>query len=142
MSESRTFKIESKAQIANSGIGTYLQGLDYGKPWMVIVKPWQDKRSLEQNALMWAMLTDISQQVTWFDHKLSPENWKDVFTAALYGQKGVPGINGELVMLGARTSKLSIKKMGELIDIMNVFGIAKEVKWSAPDYYDEQGYVK
>lgn len=45
------FKIENRGQIANSGIGKYLQGLDYEKPWMVEIKPWTEKRRTKQNNL-------------------------------------------------------------------------------------------
>ena len=51
-------------------------------------------RSLEQNAAMWAMLGDVSKQVNWYGQKLTPEEWKDVFSASLKGQKAVPGIIG------------------------------------------------
>lgn len=44
-------------------------------------------RTLEQNARMWATLTDISKQVEWHGLKLTNEEWKHVFTATLKGQK-------------------------------------------------------
>jgi len=58
-------------------------------------------RSTEQNARMWAMLTDVSRQVVWYGQKLQPEEWKDVFSASLNRQKVVPGIDGGFVVLGA-----------------------------------------
>ena len=36
----------------------------------------REKRSNEQNRLMWAALSDISRQVDWYGEKLSPEDWK------------------------------------------------------------------
>lgn len=92
-------------------------------------------RSLDQNAKMWAMLTDISRQVIWHGQKLSPEEWKDMITAALKNQKVVPGIDGGFVVLGAHTSKMSIKEMIDVIDFAYAFGSHQNppVKWSEPD---------
>ena len=39
----------------------------------VVVSEYRDKRSLEQNAAMWSALTELSQQVDWYGHKLTPE---------------------------------------------------------------------
>ena len=136
------FKIENKGQIPMDRISTYLEGLDYSKPHVVRIEPWTEPRNLDQNALMWAMLTDISNQVEWHGEKMSTNSWKAVFSAAVFNQKTVPGINGELVVIGVSTSKLSKKRMSDLIEIMNVFGIEHNVKWTAPDYYDDEGFVK
>ena len=43
------------------------------------------RRSLDQNALMWSLLGQISKQVDWYGQKLSSEDWKDVLTASLRG---------------------------------------------------------
>ena len=40
-------------------------------------------RSSEQNARLWAILGDVSEQVEWYGRKLSSEDWKHVFTASL-----------------------------------------------------------
>ena len=89
-------------------------------------------RSLDQNSKMWAMLTDISRQVEWYGEKLSPENWKDMITAALNRQKVVPGIEGGFVALGSRTSKMSIREMIDVIDFAYAFGADKDIKWTDP----------
>ena len=59
-----------------------------GHRMVLEVRP--ETRSLEQNKRLWAMLTDISNQVDWYGQKLTPEEWKDCFTAALKKQKVVP----------------------------------------------------
>jgi hypothetical protein len=89
-------------------------------------------RTLEQNARMWAMLGDVSTQVDWHGQKLQPEEWKDVFTAALKKQRAVPGIDGGFVILGARTSKMNKRDMGELMELMEAFGAERCVVWSDP----------
>lgn len=88
-------------------------------------------RSLEQNRLMWANLEDIAQQVIWHGLKLDKYEWKDVLTAGLKKQKIVPGIEGGFVVIGARTSNMSIAEMNELIELATMFGAQQGVKFRA-----------
>ncbi len=103
-----------------------LQG---SRRWVLSIKP--ETRSLQQNARLWAMLTDISEQVEWYGRKLSPENWKHVFTAALKKQDVVPGLDGGFVVLGLSTSKMTVGEMADLQTLMEAFGAEKGVKFSA-----------
>lgn len=86
-------------------------------------------RSLEQNAMLWAVLNDISKQVEWYGQSLTDYEWKDVLTAALKKEKVVPGINGGFVVLGQRTSKMSKKEFTELLEIAYAFGAQQGVKF-------------
>ena len=88
-------------------------------------------RSLEQNRMMWANLEDIAQQVVWYGVKLTKDEWKDVLTAALKKQKVVPGIEGGFVVIGARTSTMSVAEMTELIELSTAFGTQQGVKFRA-----------
>jgi hypothetical protein len=94
-------------------------------------------RSLAQNARLWAMLTDISKQVDWYGRKLSPEEWKHVFSAALKKQDVVPGLDGGFVVLGLSTSKMTRTEMCDLQTLMEAFGVEHSVKFSAPEYIDQ-----
>ena len=80
---------------------------------------------------MWANLEDIAQQVTWYGVKLTKDEWKDVLTAALKKQKVVPGIEGGFVVIGARTSKMTVPEMTELIELSTAFGTQQGVKFRA-----------
>jgi len=80
---------------------------------------------------MWANLEDIAQQVVWYGQKLDKQEWKDVLTAGLKKQKIVPGIEGGFVVIGARTSKMSIAEMNELIELATMFGAQQGVKFRA-----------
>ena len=88
-------------------------------------------RSLSQNRMMWANLEDIAQQVIWYGVKLTKDEWKDVLTAALKKQKVVPGIEGGFVVIGARTSKMTVPEMTELIELSTAFGTQQGVKFRA-----------
>lgn len=99
--------------------------------YVVEIKP--RTRSIDQNARLWAMLGDVSRQVEWYGQRLSPEDWKHVFTASLRKQRAVPGIDGGFVVLGQSTSKMTVREMSELIELMHAFGAEQGVQWSEPD---------
>lgn len=80
---------------------------------------------------MWANLEDIAQQVIWYGQKLDKQEWKDVLTAGLKKQKIVPGIEGGFVVIGARTSKMTVAEMNELIELATMFGTQQGVKFRA-----------
>ncbi|WP_406850113.1 recombination protein NinB [Chromobacterium phragmitis] len=87
-------------------------------------------RNLSQNAAMWAALTDISEQLDWYGNKLTAEEWKDLLTASLRRTKVVPNIDGSgFAILGQRTSDMSVREMGELLELIHAFGAEKGVKF-------------
>jgi hypothetical protein len=100
-----------------------------GQRMVLEIKP--STRSLEQNARLWAMLTDISNQVDWYGRKLTPQDWKHVFTASLKKQDVVPGLDGGFVVLGLSTSKMTKAEMCDLQTLMEAFGAEKGVRFSA-----------
>ncbi len=97
-------------------------------------------RTVEQNAMMWSMLTDISSQVTWYGLKYIKEDWKDIISASVSKQRMAPSIdNNGVVMLGIRTSKQDTKWMADMITQCHAFGIFHGVKFKVmpePNYDD------
>lgn len=89
------------------------------------------RRTLPQNARMWAMLTDIASQVQWHGARLAPEDWKLVFMDALKReQRLVPSIDGSgFVSLGWSSSDLSKAEMGDLMELISAFGAEHGVKF-------------
>ena len=119
------------------------QLLELGLSAKVTVEEAKPTRSLEQNSRMWALLTDVSRQVEWpVDGKLqrlSPEDWKDIFTAALRrGQRVAQGIEGGFVMLGCRTSRMKVGEMCELQDLIEAFGAERGVEWTEPNFRQQE----
>lgn len=100
-----------------------------GAPDGMLVEVRPATRSLEQNARMWAMLADVAQQVDWHGRRLTSEEWKDVFSAALRRQTVVPGLDGGFVVLGLRTSKMTKSEMGDLMELISAFGAQHGVKF-------------
>lgn len=99
----------------------------------MVVEVRAETRSLEQNARLWAMLTDISKQVEWYGHRLTPDEWKDVFSASLKRTKVVPGLDGGFVVCGQSTSKMTIAEMCEMQELMEAFGAQKGVRFTCPE---------
>ena len=86
-------------------------------------------RNLEQNAALWAILNEISAQVTWHGMKLTSAEWKDMLTASLKRQKAVPAIDGNgFVVVGTGTSKMSKKDFSDLLELCSAFAAEQGVK--------------
>lgn len=86
------------------------------------------QRTLPQNDLMWSRLTDVARQTDWHGQKLTPTDWKDMFTAGLRRARIVPNIDGDgFVQLGLHTSEMSKEEMGNLLDLIDAFGAERGV---------------
>lgn len=96
-----------------------------------IVKVSEPTRSLEQNALLWPLLDEVSKQVDWYGQKLSKEEWKDVFTASLKKQKVIPGLDGGFVVCGQSTRVMNKRDFSELCELIFAFGAQHGVKFNA-----------
>jgi hypothetical protein len=86
-----------------------------------------------QNRMMHSILKDLSDQVTWFDRKLSPEGWKHLLTGHLAGVELVPNLDGNgFVSLtkGKPTSSMTKREISDLFELAWAFGSDKGVKWS------------
>lgn len=125
--------------IADRAIAELLERVGAGQDTEVEIR--EPRRTLDANACMWATLGDIAAQVDW-PHtngkgewtigRMPAESWKAVLTAAFEGEtRMAQGVGGGSVMLGARTSQYSRRKMGEFIEFAHAFGAERCVRWSA-----------
>jgi hypothetical protein len=80
-------------------------------------------RSTDQNAALWSWLTEISRRKDWHGQRLSPEEWKDVFSASYRRElRMVPNLNGDgFVLLGMRTSTMTKSELSELLELIAAF---------------------
>lgn len=84
----------------------------------------EPSRNSSQNALLWVWLTAFSKQLVWPVNgamvKLEPEEWKDILSAAYRqeSQRIARGLNGGMVMLGMRTSKMGKREFAEFIEFV------------------------
>lgn len=93
------------------------------------------KRSTDQNAKMWAMLTEVATQVAWHGVKLAPDDWKLIFLDALKREvRIVPNLDGNgFVNLGRSSSDLSKSEMSDLLELIYAFGAKHGVLFSEPE---------
>ena len=98
--------------------------------WIASVK--EPTRTLDQNARLWAMLTDLSAQKP-MGIVETPEGWKMlVMHAAGFECQHMQGLDGRPFPVGFRSSRLTVRQMRDLIDWMLSFGAEQGVIWSEP----------
>ena len=88
-------------------------------------------RSSEQNAKLWAMLSDVSRAKPQ-GRELPPEIWKCLFMSAAGQQcRFEPSVDGRgVVPIGFKSSRLSKAEFGELLDAIDAYGSQHGVEWS------------
>jgi hypothetical protein len=97
----------------------------------------EPSRTLDQNAALWPLLTEFSEQLLWPVNgrmvKMEPEEWKDVLSAAFRGEQArlASGLDGGVVMLGLRTSKMGKRQFSEFLDFLNATAVDRGVKLEA-----------
>ena len=88
----------------------------------MVVTVAEPSRNLEQNAALWAVLSEIAEHVVWHGRKLSAEDWKHIFTASLKRMDVVPNLEGTgFVALGLSTSKMSKREFSDLLELAHAF---------------------
>lgn len=102
--------------------------VDSEHPLRIVID--EDKRSLAQNRMMWAVLNDIAKQIEWNGEQLTAEEWKHLITANLHGQKCFKGIGGGLVFMGLSTRKMNKKEFADVVTCAEQFGAENGVKFS------------
>ena len=82
-------------------------------------------RNLEQNAAQWPILEAFSDQLQWPVNgvmcHLTADEFKDILSAA-FGQETVriaQGLDGGMVMLGKRTSKMSKAQFSDWLEFLH-----------------------
>jgi hypothetical protein len=104
-------------------------------PWGTRITFQEAKRTTDQNARMWAMLTEVARQVKWHGQRLSADDWKLVFLSALKQElRIVPNLDGTgFVQLGRSSSSLSVGEMADLMDLIAAFGAREGVTFAEPE---------
>jgi NinB protein len=89
------------------------------------VKIEEPRRTLDQNAAQWPILEAFSRQLQWPVNgvmvHMTPEEWKDLLSAAFRKETArlAMGLDGGVVMLGSRTSKMSKSTFSEYLDFLH-----------------------
>lgn len=99
-------------------------GFAHMAPAGTVVTFKEPTRNLEQNALLWVLLSAFAAQLMWPVNgqmvKLSAGEWKDILSAAYRreGQRVAAGLDGGMVMLGMRTSQMGRREFAEFIEFI------------------------
>lgn len=94
------------------------------------------RRSVEQNAHLWAICTAFSEQAVIDGKTLTPDRWKAVFMhSAGHKMEMLPSLDGGWFATGFRSSKLSVKQMSELIELMIAEAAQRGVKF----HWEQEG---
>lgn len=102
-------------------------------PYEAVVTIKAATRSNEQNAKLWAMLSDLSRAKP--EGRLhTPDVWKQlVMHACGHAVQFEIGLNGQPFPTGFRSSRLSKAQMGDLIEWIYAYGAEHGVVWTEPE---------
>ncbi|HAC6540088.1 TPA_asm: NinB protein [Salmonella enterica subsp. salamae serovar 48:d:z6] len=97
---------------------------DPTKPIVVTIQ--ERNRSLQQNARLHAMLSEISKKTTYHGKVRGIDFWKGLFVsgwqiATNQHPEIVPGLEGEFINIRESTAKLSVKKLTEVMDYIEAY---------------------
>lgn len=100
-------------------------------PQDAVVNIREANRTLDQNALLWSLLSDVSRAKP-AGRKMIPELWKSVFMAACgHAVQFETGLDGQPFPVGFRSSRLTKPQMTDLIDFILAWGAENGVRFSA-----------
>lgn len=102
--------------------------------WIVTLR--EPTRTLDQNARMWAMLTDLSKQKVG-GIVATPDDWKALaMHAAGFECQFMMGLDGRPFPVGFRSSRMTVRQMSDLISWIRAYGDEQGITWSEPNPYD------
>ena len=101
-------------------------------PEDAVVNVREATRNADQNARLWAMLSDISRAQP-EGRKMGAELWKAVFMQACgHEVQFLNGLDGMPFPAGFRSSRLTVRQMADLITFIAAYGDQHGVRWSEP----------
>ena len=99
-------------------------------PADAVVRVSAAKRTLDQNAKLWAMLSDLSRAKPG-GRVATPETWKALAMHACgFAVQFEMGLNGQPFPVGFRSSQMTKPQMSMLIEWLYQFGAENGVRWS------------
>lgn len=125
MSDKQVFILRNETIVGNALRAVREAPADY----VVTIAP--RTRSTDQNARMWASLSDVANARP-EGRQWTPETWKSAFMHSLGHQvRFAEGLDGSGPFpLGFSSSKLTVAQMGDLITVINEYGDRHGVEWT------------
>jgi hypothetical protein len=96
----------------------------------------EPKRTLDENAKLHAMLSEVADQVEWAGKKRDVEVWKRLMVSAWCRARGepveiLPALDGHGIdIVPVRTSKLNKRDCAELIEFVYAWGADNDVRFT------------
>lgn len=109
---------------------------DEDHPLQVTVKPYQRRRSTEQNARYWAWLTIIADEAARIglsDRRYDPESFHEFFKREFLGKKVI--VDDTVYLLPESSANKGVKRFAEYCDQVDAW--AAEHGIIIPDMHDE-----
>ncbi len=102
-------------------------------PQGAVVNIREATRTSDQNALMWALLSDVSRAKP--DGRThTADVWKSLFMAACgHEVQFLMGLDGNPFPAGFKSSRLTKPQMRDLIEFILAWGSERGVVWSTPE---------
>jgi hypothetical protein len=115
----RTFEIRNPTNI--SAVGAFIKAnwaacLTAGEPLRIEVTQRGDKRSVEQNIRLHALLREIAEQAWINGRQYDMETWKEHFRRTLIGTEEINLPDGTRIERGISTTTLSVSEFASLMD--------------------------
>lgn len=101
-------------------------------PQGAVVNIQEARRSSNQNARFWALLSDVSRSKPQ-GRTMTPERWKAVFLQSFGHQVQFENdLEGRPFPIGHSSSALSVSEMRDLMEFISAWGSANGVNWNEP----------
>ncbi len=108
-------------------------------PLELLIRPKRQTRSMLQNALLHAVITDIAKQVKWHGQSFDVVTWKRLCMASWLREKNeqpqlIPALDGKgFDIIFERTSQLNTKDCADFCTWCIAFGDEHNVKFNQRD---------
>ena len=121
MTDHYTIKLRGPADLERVNKMAAWAAGQVGKGWTIVATR---KRTVEQNARMWALLERVTKAHPVYQGvQMDKDDWKAVFVHALTGStRLVPGLDGKgIVPLAHSSSRLSVAEMSDLMALIEAW---------------------
>lgn len=112
---------------ARKACTAFIESLPPGR-WRVDIAEQKRRRSVEQNARHWALLTCISDQFRdEIGRQYSPETWHEYFKAKFLGKDTVI-VDGDVLLVPKESKKLNVVEFGDLMARIEVWAHEHDIQ--------------
>ncbi|QTD88800.1 recombination protein NinB [Burkholderia anthina] len=92
-----------------------------GKPVAVTVYPYREKRTIDQNKKLHAMIREIAEQA-WIDgRQYSEDSWKEIIRRTYIGVEEIDLPDGTRIERGISTTTLTVEEFAQLITVVQAW---------------------